>query len=551
MRWRFTRPAGFLWYVFPVTVTPILLILAFPGFGFHYFVWVGLVPLFMVIRRSGLLGAILSSLVAGYLFFSGIGWWLLKLDGMNLFSFSLLALGTGAGYFAAFGFFVHYFRRKIPRWNVLTFPAIWVVLEYLRTHLGFLSHHWGILGYSQYSVIPVARISAYAGVYGVSFIIVAVNTAITEMILSHHSPKWGNFPLGGLKASKVLSYVTLAGVFIMLTVPLIAIKYISPDEDIHKDLKVAIVQGGTYPQRDNYAQNMEKALLQFRRHSLDAAYSKPELIVWPESSVPGRIPFDSFLVKMLSRLARETNSYLLLGTSRYDKFDRRQGRRTRTANSAFLFSPGGKIVGSYDKMILLPFFEYLPLRGYLKWPSWIVPPGLRDFQPGSDIKTFKAGRARFGVAICWENMFPEHFRKVSAKGVDFMVSMMNESFSDVPDVHNQAFAINVFRAVENHVPIVRAALNGVSTIIGPEGRIVVNGQNNDGINSGKGEYMVGLIPLISQRTIYNRYGDWLVYLLFIFLIGIFVKIRVAEQKSQKEQANAKLIEIGVSGDVKS
>ena len=85
-------------------------------------------------------------------------------------------------YFGLFGLFARYCHSNMPRWNVLTFPAIWMLLEYLREHIGFLSFPWGTLGYSQYTVLPVAQLSAWTGVYGVSFLIVAVNTVVAEVL---------------------------------------------------------------------------------------------------------------------------------------------------------------------------------------------------------------------------------------------------------------------------------------------------------------------------------------------------------------------------------
>ena len=143
----------------------------------HYLAWIALVPLFLLIKRSRPPMAFLASLITGYLFYGTLLWWTLKVDGANPVNWSLLVLGN-AFYFGLFAVSVQYFQNRAAKWNFLTFPAVWVVLEYLHVHLAFLSFPWGILGYSQYAVLPVARISSYAGVYGVSFLIVLVNTAV-------------------------------------------------------------------------------------------------------------------------------------------------------------------------------------------------------------------------------------------------------------------------------------------------------------------------------------------------------------------------------------
>ena len=156
-------------------------------------------------------------------------------------------------------------------------------------------------------------------------------------------------------------------------------------------------------------------------------------------------------------VARKSSSFLLVGAGSYDKFNQKMREAQRVSNSAFLFSPQGKITGRYDKIRLVPFDEYLPLRGYMRWPSWITNSKMTDYLPGKKLTVFKMGQTRFGVLICWENLFPDLFREMTAKGVDFMVSMTNETFINIPSpsAHYQMLAMNVFRAIENRVSILQ------------------------------------------------------------------------------------------------
>jgi apolipoprotein N-acyltransferase len=114
---------------------------------------------------------------------------------------------------------------------------------------------------------------------------------------------------------------------------------------------------------------------------------------------------------------------------------------------------------------------------------------------------------------------------MAAKGVDFMVSMTNEGFTDNPSPHYQMLAMNVFRAIENRVSIVRTASTGVSAIVDPTGRItakVIDHNKNDVNVEG---YIVGQLPLSRQRSFYNRHGDWFVYSLFVtFIAFIFLAL---------------------------
>lgn len=505
-----------------IGLSAALLTLIFPGFEIHFLAWIALVPLLLLIKHLGPLRACLASLAVGCVFYSALLWWVLRLDSFNPLNFSLVILGHTC-YFGVFALFAHLFEKRLPRWNALTFPTTWIVLEYLRLHLAFLASPWGVLGYSQYSVLPVAQISSFTGVYGVSFVVVTVNTVIAEMIHFYLFPsKLKRVSREVLWRGQNTSVGAFAGTLILLAASFLYGLPSGTAKGNFSLLKVAFVQGSYEPKGVDYARYSMAALQTYSRLTLRAADARPDLIAWPSSSVPGRIPFDRILVNMLSRIAQETRTFLLVGSSGYEKFNREQRKETRVANSAFLFSPQGRIVGRYDKMQLLPFDEYLPLRGYVKWPSWIVNSDMTDYEPGGDLTIFTMNQSRFGVLICSENLFPDLFRKMAAQGVDFMVSMTNEAFSDIPAARYQMLAMNVFRAIENHVAIVRTTLTGVSAIIEPSGWVTARVQDVEGNDVNAEGYLVGQIPLSSARTFYNRYGDWFVYSLFAVFSGSFV-----------------------------
>jgi len=292
------------------------------------------------------------------------------------------------------------------------------------------------------------------------------------------------------------------------------------EDDASPKLRVALVQAPLYSEKTATMQSRDAVFQHFSSLSLGATAARPQLITWPDSSVPARLPYERLYVEYLSRLAQETQAYLLVGSHGYDKRSPRAGEE-RFANSVFLLSPEGKITGRYDKIRLLPFNEYLPLRGYVKWPAWIVSDG-PDTLAGTQLTVFRTDTARFGVQICWENLFPDLFRQVAAQGVDFMVSMTNESFIDVPAAHYQILAMNVFRAIENRVAIVRTAPTGVSAIIAPSGRVVARVQDTNAREVDVEGYVVGEVPLSTARSFYTRYGDWFILLLAIIFAGFLV-----------------------------
>jgi apolipoprotein N-acyltransferase len=515
------------YFVFKIVMaflSAILLILIFPPFDVYFLAWVALVPLLLVIRNSGLLRAFLISLATGLLFYGFFIRWLFGTEGVNYLNYALSVLFI-SGFYGVFGMSAWYFQKRIPRWNIVTLPSVWVILEYIRSHMSFLSSPWGMLGYSQYTMLPVAQIASFTGVYGVSFFIVLINTVLAEFVLAYvfRSEEIG-FRVRKAKLVYKISIGVLAGILILFV-----FFQSSYTQDNHsRELKVALVQGNIYwnnkylteKYRDD-SDYREKIFEKYSHLTRQVANFKPELILWPSSSVPGKIPYDKMRVDMLSDLAKETGSFLLVGSSGFDKFNPEQRQTMRLSNSAFLFSTLGEMLGRYDKIRLLPFDEYLPLRRYIKWPSWIAS-DMIDSLPGKEKTIFNMGTARFGVLICWENIFPEQFREMASKGVQFMVSMTNEGFTRNPTGHYQMLAVNVFRAVENHVAIARTASTGVSCIIEPNGRIVDRVMDGRGHDVDVEGYLVGQIPLTSERSFYNRYGDWFIYVITVVVIGIIV-----------------------------
>jgi apolipoprotein N-acyltransferase len=510
-------------YAIASSVSALLLLLIFPGFELPYLAWIAFIPLFLVIRNSGPGASFFFSFASGFIFFYMLQWWFLRIPGINIWNFSIPVAGLAA-FFGMFGLVVNILHRRIPQWDILIFPMVWVLMEYARTHIAFLSFPWGIIGYSQYSVLPVARLASYTGVYGVSFLIIGGNIALALCFdsCSRQVSQSKNVLRDDAAGERVVTRINLSitAVFILslLAPALLQGSATAPGEN----LKVGLVQANVYAKENNDRRYREDIYQKYLDLTLDNANAAPELIVWPSSSVPGKIPADKVLVDMLSDLSARVGSFLLIGSSGFEKFGKNRNRSNRTANSAFLFSPVNGITGRYDKIRLLPFDEYIPLRGKFKWPSWIVDSDMVDHEPGQEMTVFNLHERKFGVLICWENYFADNFRKMVAQGVDFMVSMTNEGFTDIPGAHYQMLAMNVFRAVENNVSIIRTASTGVSCTIGPSGKIStrIQDENNQDVNiAGHG---IGLVPLSSQRTFYTRHGD----LFVAFIFSVFIAINI-------------------------
>jgi len=293
-------------------------------------------------------------------------------------------------------------------------------------------------------------------------------------------------------------------------------------------LKVAVVQGNI-PQDEKWDMNYRESILaKYETLTKEAAKERPDLIVWPETSVPGFLESEEDISARIKNLAAAAKTPLLVGTIREDK-----ERRGVYYNSATLLSGDGRLSGSYDKVHLVPFGEYIPFKGLLSFAQKFAKRPIGDVTKGEDYKVFKffierhssakdANRrlikaVKFSCLICFEDIFPEISRKFVKEGAAFLVNITNDAWYKKTSAAYQHAESSVFRAVENRTNIVRAANTGYSCFIDQKGRIADAVKKNaedlfvDGFKSRE-------ITLAGTRTFYNTYGDLFAYLCIIFAL---------------------------------
>jgi apolipoprotein N-acyltransferase len=480
------------------------LLLASLGYGQPMLAWIAFVPLLAAVAGRRLRTAAGLALLAGWIFEAGTTSWMLQ-SGVSLPAHALLTF-LCALRFAAWGALA---ALPLGPWRLLVLPGAFVLLEYLRLHQGPFSAPWGLIGYSQASFLPAARLAAWGGVYGVSLAILAVNVALVEVARRSARP--------ALPGASRLRARAPALAVLVLTGGLVASQSAAPRvlaAPAGRELQVVAVQGG-YHQRGSAGQlERMQGVERYRRLSRAAVSAETDLVVWPEASFPAAIPADASALRAASAIAGELGAPLLLASSGADK-DRRAAAGRAAANSAFLVDPSGGIRARYDKVRLLPFNEYVPLRAAVDWPDWIAA-DLADAVPGRTWSRFELDGYRFAVLICWENLFPHDFRAAS-EGADFVVSLTNEAFTESPVAHQQMLDMNRFRAIESGVWIVRAATTAASAGIAPSGELVA--QVREAGAGAFGAFSLDFAPGASP-TLYRRFGDWIVALLALLLAAV-------------------------------
>jgi apolipoprotein N-acyltransferase len=488
-----------------------LLVLAYPKYDLNWLAWIGLVPLFLALSGKNLKFSFLLSLICGLVFYPGVFYWIMRIPGYNLLHHSILGLYLGA-YFALFGLIFSLIDKRCGL--ILAFfsaPFIWVSMEFFRSSLSFLALPWALLGHTQYQQLGLIQFASFTGAYGISFLIVLVNTTLASLILATFSrvEKFQSLNRRTPPKKGVLTQTAITTGLIALALLHGQITISRPVNE--KKIKASVLQGNIeqFKKWDpDYADFIMKTYLDL---SAEAARNDPDLIIWPEASTPGFILKNLRYLKQVIALIQETKTHFLIGSSEYPKFQKADLDPEKTGNSALFFSAQGKVLGQYLKNRLVPFKEYIPYEGVIKWPQFIAPEERKTFDvQGKEIVLFELDGAKFGAVICWESLFPDLFRQFVNQGANFIINITSEAWFGESAFPHQFLAINVFRAVENRVSVARAANTGISCFIDPHGKIYsrLRIDNKDLFVRG---YLTDNITISNERTFYTLYGDIFVY----------------------------------------
>ena len=365
-----------------------------------------------------------------------------------------------------------------------------MALELLRNYLlsGF---PWNLLGYSQHQNLPLIQIADITGVYGVSALIVMTNAAITELIAVMSYREYADRKIiWPVTAVVVMAASALYGHYRLTDLP-------RP----YDSMKVTVVQGDI-EQFHKWDPAFQMQVFDvYKQLTADAvAQKKPDLVIWPETATPFYFQ-DRILVGELSDSVKKSNTWLLTGSPSIEG----RGSDYVEYNSAYLINPSGIPADRYDKMHLVPFGEYVPLKTLLPFVSKMVH-GIGDFGSGRDYTVMRMDKGSFGTAICFEVIFPELVRHFVLGGANFLTSITNDAWFGNSGAPYQHFDMSVFRAVENRRSMVRAANTGISGVILPSGEVVAR------TSLFKRYAITAEVPLMKEKTFYTLYGDIFAYL---------------------------------------
>lgn len=447
---------------------------------------------FYIYKSNNVKTAFLLSFIFGFgHFFAGVYWislgvsvyiedfwWAIPLA---LFGIPLIL----ACFTALCGVVSYYFKANI--YYHLIFCVIWVFCEWLRSWI-FTGLPWNLLGYSlSFSDILIQPASIF-GVYGLSFMVIYSSSSLFFALTKRQID---------LAISLLLSAVMLSSTIIYGLIRL------QQNPTNYLDIKVRIVQP-SIPQiakwdEREFWKNLDTHIkLSTNSNDVDIIIWSEAALVAPYRFIPVKNKIDSFL--------KESKAILITGGI---SDNNKENNELQIYTTMYAIAPDGKVVFEYHKSHLVPFGEYMPFKAYI--PIKKITHGFLDYTPGNKENVYiKKLNLAIKPLICYESIFPKE-SSINNKIVDLFINITNDAWYGTSSGPYQHLQQSRMRTVENGLPMLRSANNGISAIIDPVGRVIQSlGLNKIGI-------IDGMLPKkLDFRTLYSEYLE----LLLLALISL-------------------------------
>ncbi|MGW2184507.1 apolipoprotein N-acyltransferase [Streptomyces sp. NPDC001719] len=458
--------------------------LTFPVPAWWWLAYVALVP-WLLLLGSAADGrrAAFEGWLGGAGFLLAVHHWLLP----SLHIFILVLAALLGLLWAPWGLLVHRLLRGSPGTGraaaaLVLVPSGWLMVELARSW-EYLGGPWGVFGASQWQVAPALKVASVGGIWLVSFLLVALNTAVALMIR----------PLGVRTSGPVTGLAGALACVLCVT----AVWLWAPEPRSAGSVRIAVVQPGVVSGDRSPRRRFDRQ----EELTRQLAGKHVDLVVWGESSVGEDLGRDAGLRDRLAALSRAVGADLLVNV------DARRSDRPGIFKSSVLVGPDGPTGDRYDKMRLVPFGEYVPARSLLGWATSVGKAAGEDRKRGTRQVVMKVatrqGGLRIGPLVCFETAFPDMSRKLADDGADVLVAQSSTSTFQHSWAPEQHASLASFRAAESWRPMVHATLTGVSTATDARGRTVGHRLGTD-----RSASEIYDLPLARGTSPYARTGDW-------------------------------------------
>ena len=483
----------------------MLLAASFPKFGSPAFAWIALSPLIVSVTLAARAGARTTRIIAlgvttGVVYFVVTLYWIGQVmavyGGLNSVGAYALMVGLSLHLSLFISLFAWLLARSVRRFGmtgVWLAPWLWVASEWLRAWLGW-NFPWVLLGTSQTSVVPVVQLASVTGVYGLSALLALVSTAAAVVALGGRRED----RRGLIVVAAILVVVIAGGAWRVNRAALLS---------EGQPARIGLVQGNIPQETKSNLAFRDSILDRYVALSRQAIASGAELVIWPEASTPFYFERDDVLAAPIRRLAMQSKVPFVIGTDELEPATK--DHPERAYNTAVVVGSDGRSRGTYRKVRLVPFGEYVPYRKLLFFVAPLVE-GIGDFTPGSDFKVFDVEGTRFSVAICYEAVYGAIGREFVNGGAQLLTTITNDAWFGRSSAAYQHFDQAALRAVEQGRYLVRAANTGITGAVDPYGRVIASAPLFEATT------LTVDVRLLSDTTIYNRAGDVVVW----FSLGI-------------------------------
>ncbi len=426
----------------------------------------------------------------------------------------LAALVTAAAVFpAVFSLGMAWLSGRSIARACLAAPFLWVTLEFARTHLPAIGFPWNLLGYAMGSSLPLLQVAPLTGIYGLSFLIAAWCSLVAWVWV-----EWGSQRKRG-----ILLILLLLSTLLLPAATALGNAWVPRGQPQHvaRLVQTNFPQASFYPAdwMDTHAGELD-ALERLSVSGAARSSLAPGPVIWPEVPAPFSMQDPRFAARA-QRIARAAGRPFLVGV-----VDWKPGAHGGLApyNSAVLLDPSGRQVFLYDKIHLVPFGEYVPLRRWLTFAKTLTAE-VGDFQAGSEYKVgaLPGGEGKFGVFICYEAIFPDEVRRFVAQGAGLLINLSNDGWFGRSAAPEQHWMMARVRAVENRRWLLRGTNTGHTLAVDPYGREVAR------LAPDLRGALDAPYGWRSDLTLYTRWGDWLAWLcVAVALSFVLARARQAE-----------------------
>jgi apolipoprotein N-acyltransferase len=498
-----------------LSLSALLFALSFPSFvspsGWFPVAYVALAPLFVALRSATWPRTLLYGPAFGFASYALFNYWLAKFHPITIF----VVPPIHAVYYLALLVALKAADRLYPRGGFAVQTLVWVAYEYLKIQ-GFLGYPWGVLGYSQYSFLPLIGVVRLGGVWIVSLLVVFPSATVAALLTRGRS-----------RAIVVAALLYAAAMAAAIGYGTATRVNVAADPT----RRFALIQQNADPWKTDYARTLESLISLSDR----ALTQEPDIVVWSETSfVPAidwhrryRVDRERYLLveRLLEYLGRQQVPFVV-GNDDGQRRRNSSGLDLRVDYNAALLFVNGEIRQTYRKLHLVPFTEHFPFERTLPriYQSLATNPDIHFWERGEETTVFEAAGMRFSTPICFEDSFGYLSRNFVRAGAEVIVNLTNDSWSNSVVAEMQHMSMAVFRAVENARSVVRSTNGGMTVTIDPNGRIL------SVLEPFTESYLVSDVPIhVSTRTLYTSWGDWvaktvLAAAVFLLLVGIGLRV---------------------------